>query len=204
MRRLLFLIVTVAAELPGQQNAPPKATSSTPLAQYTSVKVAVAPVQFYRGDTAFVKVPAMAMRAAFDSLVSEQLEEHGLKGTWATPADVERMAKRNSMYSSDPRNLGAFPVRNGVGRDAVIPDPLASNLRRLVALNDARYAFLPVELRAESGVGGGQLIVRLLLVDARLMKALFMVDLAGERAAAYSPALMQQLATRVVELAVAP
>ncbi len=203
MRRILLLLATTAAALSAQQKAPPPAASA-PLAQYTSVKVAVVPVQFYRSDTGFVHVPALTLRAAFDSLVSEQLEEHGLKGTWATPADVLRSAKRNAMYSADPHNLGAFPVRNGIGKEGAIPDPLASNLRRVVALHDARYALMPVELRVERGADGGRLVVRLLLVDARLMKALFQVDLTGETAAAYSPALLQQLATRLVELAVAP
>jgi hypothetical protein len=151
-----------------------------------------------------VKQPALAMRAAFDSLVSMSMEEFGLKGTWATPAEVIRAAKRNAMYSVDPHNLGAFPVRNGAGKEGMIPDPLAANLRRLVALHDARYALLPVELRVEGGAAGVQMMVRVLLVDARLMKALFQVDLPGEAAAAYSPAMLQQLAARLVGLAVAP
>ncbi len=208
MRRLLVLLTTVAAALPAQQKTPsqkaPPQAPSAPLAQYTSVKVAVVPVQFYHGDTAFVKEPALAMRAAFDSLLSMQLEEHGLKGQWASPAEVIRMAKRNALYSADPRNLGAFSVRNGVGKEAVIPDPLAGNLRRVVALHDARYALMPVELSAVPGKDGGQFVVRLLLVDARLMKALFQVDLVGAAAAVYAPAMLEQLATRVVELAVAP
>lgn len=204
MRHPLLLLAFAATALPAQQNAASPANATTPLAQYTSVKVAVVPVQFYRGDTAFVRQPAMAMRAAFDSLVSEAMEEHGLKGTWATPADVSRAAKRNAMYASDPHNLGAFPMRNGAGKDGMVPDPLAANLRRLVALHDARYALMPVELRVQTDGAGGRLSVRVLLVDARLMKALFQVDLAGDGAAAYSPELLRQLATRVVELAVAP
>ncbi|HEY3285594.1 MAG TPA: hypothetical protein VGJ96_00575 [Gemmatimonadaceae bacterium] len=204
MRRVLVLLATVVASLPAQQKGAPPTPSVAPLAQYTSVKVAVVPVQFYLGDTNFVKLPAMAMRAAFDSLVSASMEEHGLKGTWASPSEVIRAARRNAMYSSDPHNLGAFPVRNGTGKDGTIPDPLAANLRRLVALHDARYALMPVELRVDGGAGSVRLVVRMLLVDARLMKALFQVDLAGEGAAAYSPALLQKLAARVVELAVAP
>jgi hypothetical protein len=204
MRRALLLLTIVATPVLAQQNAAPPAPSSAPLAQYTSVKVAVAPVQFYRGDTSAVKLPAMAVRATFDSLLSVQLDEHGLKGTWASPADVVRSARRNAMYANDPRNLGAFPVRNGVAKDGVIPDPLAGNLRRLVALHDARYAVLPVELRVQRVEGGTQASVRLILVDARLMKALFQVDLAGERGATFSTDLLSQLAARIVELAVAP
>lgn len=214
MRRLLLLIVTAGACLPAQQPvqqpvpqpAPQTAPPTAPLAQYSSVKVAVVPVQFYKADAGgFVVQPGAAMRAAFDSLLSEQLEEHGLKSMWATPADVQRTAKRNATYTADPRNLGAYPVRNGVSpKKPQIVDPLASNLRRVVALHDARYLLMPVELHAEGGKDGGYLAVRLLLVDARLNTVLWQMDLPSERAATYSPALLQQLATRVADLIVAP
>ncbi len=214
MRRLLLLIATAAAALPAQQPAQQPAPQpaqqaappTAPLAQYSSVKVAVVPVQFYKEDAGgFAGQPSQAIRAAFDSLLSEQLEEHGLKGMWATPADVQRTAKRNAMYTADPRNLGAYPVRNGVNaKKPVIVDPLASNLRRVVALHDARYLLMPVELRAAGGKDGGYLAVRLLLVDARLNTVLWQVDLPSERTATYSPALLRQLATRVADLVVAP
>ncbi|MDP1862266.1 MAG: hypothetical protein Q8K82_26700, partial [Gemmatimonadaceae bacterium] len=86
----------------------------------------------------------------------------------------------------------------------VIVDPLASNLRRVVALHDARYLLMPVELRAEGSRDGGYLAVRLLLVDARLNTILWQVDLPSDRAATYSPVLVKQLATRVADLVVAP
>jgi len=197
MRRLLLLLVTAAAALPAQQAAP--------LAQYAAVKVAVLPVQFFKADSgAWVTPAAMPMRVAFDSLLSDALEEHGLKGMWASPADVLRAARRNPTYVNDARNLGAFSLRNGVGKEGEIPDPLAGTLRRVVALHDARYALMPVELRVDNGPQGGSLAVRLLLIDARLNTALWQVDLVGDRAAAYSPALLQRLATRIADLAVAP
>lgn len=196
MRRLFLLLATVAATLPAQQGAP--------LAQYAGTKVAVVPVQFFSADSGFTVPAAAVMRAAFDSLLSAAMLERGLGGTWATPADVQRSAKRNAMYAGDPRNLGAFSVRNGIKKDAQITDPLAGNLRRVVALHDARYALLPVELRATAENAGGHLAVRLLLVDARLNAPLWQVDLLGDAAAVYSPAMLQKLATRVAELVVAP
>lgn len=197
MRRLFLLLLTAATALGAQQSAP--------LAQYAATKVAVVPVQFYRADTLAWQTPAATIiRAAFDSLLSEALDEHGLKGMWATPADVQRSARRNAMYAADPRNLGAFSVRNGAGKEGAIPDPLAGNLRRVVALHDARYVLMPVELRVDGGPGDAHLVVRLLLVDARLNTALWQVDLQGDRAAAYSPALLQKLATRIADLVVAP
>ena len=209
MRRALLILSIVAVALPAQQAPKGKsapAAPSAPLAPYAAVKVAVVPVQFYRADSSgSVTPPALAMRAAFDSLLSEAMDEHGLKGTWATPADVIRSAKRNPTYLSDARNLGAFPVRHGINnKDAQIPDPLASNLRRVVALHDARYLLMPVELHVDATKNGVQLGVLLLLVDARLNSPIWQADLIGESAAAYSPALLQKLTTRVAELVVAP
>jgi len=198
IRRPLLVLILAAPVLFAQQPAP--------LAPYAGTRVAVVPVQFFHVDTSSWGAPSgLVLRAAFDSLLSEALDEHGLSGTWATPADVRRAAKRNVMYAGDPRNLGAFPVRYGAKKDAPIADPLASNLRRIVALHDARYVLVPVELHVNvEKAGGGHLGVRLLLVDARLSAPVWQADLIGERAAAYTPALLQKLATRVAELVVAP
>ena len=197
IRRLLLLLALSAPALPAQQAAP--------LAPFAGTKVAVVPVQFFRVDSSGWGAPSgMELRAAFDSLLSEALIEHGLGGTWATPSEVARAAKRNVMYAGDPRNLGAFPVRYGAKKDAPISDPLASNLRRVVALHDARYALVPVELHIDTGKAGGHLGVRLLLVDARLSSPVWQADLIGEDAPAYTAKLLQQLATRVAELIVAP
>lgn len=197
MRRLLLLLAIAAPALPAQ--------SASPLAPYAASKVAVLPVQFFKADSAaFVTPPAAAMRAAFDSLLSDALGEHGLTGVWATPAQVLRTARRNIDYTVDPRTLGAFPVRYGVSKEGVIPDPLAGNLRRVVALHDARFALIPLELHIDAATGGGRLAVRLLLVDARLNAPLWQADLVGESAAAYTPALLQTLTTRLADLVVAP
>jgi len=198
MIRRLALAVMLAAPALAAQNA-------APLAPYAGTKVAVVPVQFYHVDSAGWGEPAgPALRAAFDSLLSEALNERGLSGTWATPADVIRTARRNVTYAGDPRNLGAFSVRYGAKRDEQIADPLAGNLRRIVALHDARYALIPVELHVDRASGGKFLAVRLLLVDARLNAPIWQADLIGDSAPGYSPKLLEKLATRVAELVVAP
>jgi hypothetical protein len=197
IRRLVLAVVLAAPVLAAQKPAP--------LAPFAGTKVAVVPVQFYRSDTTGWGMPAgPALRTAFDSLLSVALDEHGLTGTWATPADVQRSAKRNSMYTSDPRNLGAYPVRNGAKMDDPITEPLAGNLRRVVALHDARYVLVPLELHVESAKDGKYLAVRLLLVDARMSVPVWQGDLMGETAAGYTPRLLEKLANRLAELVVAP
>ena len=197
IRRLLLLLALVVPGLAAQQAAP--------LAPFSGTRVAVVPVQFFHADSSGWGAPAgAALRTAFDSLLSEALNAHGLAGTWATPADVERTAKRNVMYAGDPRNLGAFSVRYGAKKDDAITDPLASNLRRIVALHDARYALVPLELHVDPQKGGARFGIRLLMVDARLGTPVWQGDLIGNEGAAYSRKLLQQLATRVAELVVAP
>ena len=116
MIRRLALAVMFAAPALAAQNA-------APLAPYAGTKVAVVPVQFYHTDSAGWGEPAgPALRARFDSLLSEALNEHGLSGTWATPAEVIRTARRNVTYAGDPRNLGAFSVRYGTKKETPIAD----------------------------------------------------------------------------------
>jgi hypothetical protein len=56
--------------------------------------------------------------------------------------------------------------------DGAVPDPLASQLRTVVALNDARYALVPAELRvSRDRAGTARLVLRLALVDARASQA---------------------------------
>mgnify|MGYP001220099597 CR=1 FL=1 len=199
MIRRLLLVLALAAPVLSAQNV-------APLAPYAGTRVAVAPVQFFLVDTASWGAPSgLVLRAAFDSLLSEALNERGLSGTWVTPADLLRAARRNVLYAGDPRNLGAFPVRYGTKKVTKFADPFASNLRRIDALHDARYVLVPVELRVTvEKPGVGRLGMRLLLVDARLSAPLWQTDLIGVSAAAYSPALLQKLATQIADLVVAP
>ena len=209
MRRLLIRLATVAL-LPlaaAAQDAPKSGgkkavQAAAPLAQFAGMKVAVIPVQFFRGDTAFATPAGAVMRAQFDTLLSTSIEEHGLKGMWATPLEVIRSGRRNVMYAGDPANMGAFNIRNGVAKDAQLPDPFAGNLRRIVALHDARYALVPIELYVVPDRPGGSLVVRLILVDCRLNQAVWQAELMGEKGSAFSPELIQKLTNRLAELAV--
>ena len=65
--------------------------------------------------------------------------------TWIGPGELRRALARAPGYAVDPRTLPADPLLHHGDRRAT--DPLASQLRRLAALVDARLAFLPREAR---------------------------------------------------------
>jgi hypothetical protein len=85
-------------------------------------------------------------------------------------------------------------------------------MRSLVALTDARFALIPVELRFEAvppsasvDVGSRRAILRLVLVDARLAEIQWTGDVAVDvHAPPTSAVIAGDLARRLADLLVAP
>ena len=180
-----------------------------PLATFAAQRVAVTPAQRLRlADSAAWGAQVASPRAylgVLDSAFSAALAARGLRGAWALPEDVVRAARRNVAYAADPHALAVnalIPRRTPAPED--ITEPLASQLRTLVALADARYALVPVELRFEKGAGAGRAVVHLALLDARAAQVTWSGDVASDTASTLSPALAASAATRVADLIAAP
>jgi hypothetical protein len=192
--------------------APAPRPAGQPLASLAGERVVVVPAQRLRADTLADAAPAGANSAflhALDSLVGAQLAERGV--AWPTPADVERAARRNPTYSPDPHRLAVNALLAGrrPPQDGAVADPLASQLRTIVALSDARYVVVPSEVRVErDAAGAARAVLRLVLVDARAAQLRWAGDVASEPAAAaapvLSPAAAATLAARFADLIAAP
>jgi hypothetical protein len=88
---------------------------------------------------------------------------------------------------------------------APLGEPLATQLRAVVALNDARYAILPVEVRFErAGEGAGRAVLHVALIDARRSEVVWLTDVASDAAATLSPALAASLGAHFADLVAAP
>jgi hypothetical protein len=115
------------------------------------------------------------------------------------------MSRRNPAFGADPYALSAEGLRAGVRRsNANLGEPLASQVRSLIALTDARFAIVPVEVRfvpapADSGT---RAILRVALLDGRLSQITWAGDVATDPAV--SPpergALLAGLASRFADL----
>ena len=198
--------------MPAAEPTPP------PLAALAAQRIVVVPTQRLReagalGWLAQAGVPRDYL-AGFDAAIAAALAERGAGGSWVMPQDVLRSARRNPTYATDPYALAVSslePSRRPPPRDAPLAEPLASQLRAIVALGDARYVLLPVELRfervtppagaaVEGGTEGGRAVLRVALVDARLAQVRWAGDVASEGAAAFSPALATSVAARLADL----
>lgn len=182
---------------------PPAGPITQPLAAFAAQKVAVMPVQFLRADTAGpVRAADWAgIRKALDDSIGAAIAERGIGKKWAYAADIERMAKRNAVYVSDPASLGAGSLRTRpLKPEEQVSPVLVNNLRSLIALGDSRFALIPVELWFAHKGAESRASLRLVLVDGRVGQIAWAGDLAGEAGTAFGAATIGALAQRVADL----
>lgn len=194
---LLLCGALLAAPVARAQDAP--VVVAPPLASFSAMRVAIVPVQLFRGDTAgwSAAVSWGALRVQLDSLIGEELRDRGLGSRWAYARDVVRSARRNPTYATDPYALGVGRWRSTPPKaDEAMPPVLADNLRPLTALGDTRYALIPVELRGQ----GSDAVLRLVLADTRTRRVVW----AGDLLIVGSADLTGDIARRVADLVMEP
>ncbi len=79
-----------------------------------------------------------------DSLVGEGLQTRGPEVNWVLPRELRKMARRAAGFVSDPDQMGQAILR--APNLTVVPDPLRSSLRSLMAVAGGRLALVPAAL----------------------------------------------------------
>jgi hypothetical protein len=202
------LLFAAAAALQGQQGKPaPGAARQPPLAPMASQHVLVLPVQLLRSDSgAWVDGHSWEkFRHELDDSIGSIIGARGLGRAWKYPADVARIAKRNPDYVNDPYSMGVQPLRATVFKIGdPLPEPFSGNLRRVIALGDARYALVPIEAWFVRKDAQQIVVMKLALADGQAGTIVWLGDIASDPATARPPDLINTLATRIANLVVAP
>lgn len=146
---------------------------------------------------------------ALDTAIVAALDERGIGRNWVFPPELRRSFQHNPTYATDPYELGEEPLRSPTLQvGARLPDPLASQLRTLVALTDTRYVLAPIELRvhriATDSAGRGEGVLRLALLDARLSEVEWVGEVHSAPQAIPGSALVSSVAAHVADLFAAP
>ncbi|MGQ0764324.1 MAG: hypothetical protein ACT4OZ_01490 [Gemmatimonadota bacterium] len=188
---------TIAEARPGQ------------LERFASARVMVYPIQTlpiiepsaWRTDIG----PASAFLTRADTAVEQALGGRGLDGTWVFPPALRRSARRNPTYISDPHSVrvAAAVMSSARKRDTQIAEPAASQIRALAAVSDARFALIPVELRFQASGALSTAILRWAVVDARLAQVVWLGEVSSNSRPAFSFEMIEELAQRTADLAVA-
>ncbi|HEU4564447.1 MAG TPA: hypothetical protein VFS05_07360 [Gemmatimonadaceae bacterium] len=213
VRPALVLLVALAAACSSRPAAQPEEQvaplGAHPLAGLAGQQVVVLPVRYLRpadslGWAAQVGDPR-AYLAKVDDEIAFAARDRGAAPTWVWPEEITRLARRNAAYAPDPHNIAADPLRGAqVKRQStvsILADPLRSQLRQLVALRDARYALVPVELRFEPrGDGTGRAVLHWVVVDARAAQVVMAGDIATDPAPSLTPAIAAGIGERFADL----
>lgn len=132
-------------------------------------KVAVLPLTLAVPDADLAGDTLLGVRAKVlawsDSLLNEALTGRAPEVTWVGPAQLRREAARSGGLAGDPDHFGHAILRDTVIK--VVPDPLRSQLRTLVALADSRFVLAPASEYFRHDSAGVQVELTLVLVDAR-------------------------------------
>jgi hypothetical protein len=211
----LYVAGSLAAACGGKTSASAGGVAplpARPLAGLAGEPIIVLPVRFLRpadslGWAAQVGDPR-AFLARLDDEIAFAVRQRGAATKWTWPDELTRLARRNASFATDPHDVAAEPLRPRPGQRPVVEvrDPLASQLRSLVALRDARFALLPVEVRFEPAGGGtsGRAVLYLALVDARLATVVWTTQIASDTATApTAAALPASLGERFADLVAA-
>lgn len=189
---LVVLLVAACGGGGGRPSAAPAAVTAPvagpgALSRYAALKVMVLPLQAVRAaDSAAWRQlgGARGTVAALDSALEAALGERGLAALWVFPPALARAARRNPTYVSEPSAMPALvAVRANLRRpDDPLAEPFASQLRALAGVSDARYAFVPLELRLDGAAdpAASRLVLQVAVVDARGSRVVWVGEVGGE------------------------
>ncbi len=197
---------------PPETRPQPSASPARPLAGLAAQRVVVAPALALReGDPAgwAARIPRLReFLRVLDDEIAAALADRGLGQAWVFPDQLWRGHSRNPSLGVDPYRLATNPLRGA--RLAVgerVPEPLASQLRTLVAVHDGRLVLLPVEVffDIDRAGGTGRTALRLALVDARAADIRWSGEVrADQRGTGPDRAQLADVAMRLANLVTAP
>jgi len=195
-----------AAPAKEQAGAP---VQGTPLAAMAGRQVLVMPVQrnvvvVDQGMDQAAAIEGWNFIVALDDSIASALTARGVGSTWTFATTITAVAKRNGGLAGDPHALAAGGLQRLVrAGDDPVSEPLASQIRTLVALREGRYAVLPAAVRFENVAGGARGTMIVYLIDSRTARIVWSGEVPSITSSRFSPATAGSIAERFADLVVA-
>ena len=148
--------------------------------------------------------PDSTVRQRVDSTLESLLTDRGVN-QWVYPPALTRSAKRNPTYLINPHSIRASGAIRAASRtpQQMILEPLASQLRGLAGVSDARWALVPLELRfVTDGATRSRAQLSLAVIDVRGSQVRWSGDVMGDSHADYSFAAIVSAVQRAADLVV--
>jgi hypothetical protein len=183
--RLTLSAIASAALLYGCASSAAKTTDeptppSSPLAGMAGRQLLVLPAQYLSvgnpGGGYDIVPSGASLLPILDEEIADTFRKRGVKSNWTFGREITQSAMRNGGLAGDPRQLSVQGVRRVKAGDTPLPEPLASEIRNLVALTSARYALLPLEVHLDVKGTERRGSARFLLIDARTARVTWSED----------------------------
>jgi hypothetical protein len=141
---------------------------------------------------------------ALDDSIASALTARGLGTTWTFAPAITAVAKRNGGLAGDPHALAAGGLQRLVkAGDDPVSEPLASQIRTLVALREGRYVILPAAVRFTPMPGGVRGALVAYLIDSRTARIVWSGEVPSGISTRFAPAMAGSIAQRLADLVVA-
>jgi hypothetical protein len=114
-----------------------------------------------------------------DQEITDAFRKRGVRGNWTFAQDLIAAATRNAGLAGNPLGLSVAGIRRVKAGDTPLPEPLASEIRTLVSLTNARYVIMPLEARVDLSQGQRKGSLQLLLIDSRTARVVWVGDIDG-------------------------
>lgn len=161
----------------GKQEAQP---ATSPLAGLVGRQMLVLPAQYLAianaGGSWDIVPSGQSLLPILDEEIADAFRKRGVKNNWTFGRDITESAGRQGGLAGDPRELGAQGIRRVKPGDTPLPEPLAGQIRGLVALTNARFVVLPLEVHIDVRDNERKGSVRLLLIDSRTARVTWADD----------------------------
>jgi hypothetical protein len=205
---LLAILTAGAFACRGSNGAPAPEPDAHPLGGILGQPLMIAPVQRFSvaRELGWSSTPqANSTMLALDSALADTLRARIGSQQWVYAATLEESFRANPTYATDPRALSVQPLRGGhLQMGGRLPEPLASQLRTMIALQEGRLVMIPIDLRVDAAAPGvGRPVVSLVLVDPRASVLRWSGEVTGADTRTFTTETTAILAGRIADLFVA-
>jgi len=192
VRVLAAVVLAVTTMACHRTKTPPGATDpdAHPLGSIVGQPLLIAPLQSIKvaPELGWTSPPRAADMLAFDGVLADTLRARVANQQWVYAEALITSSKNNPTYATDPRALSIQALKSPKLEVAQrLPEPLASQLRTMLALHEGRLVLIPVELRFErTAAGTVHPVLRLVLVDPRLSDVRWTGEVVGADSPTFS------------------
>jgi hypothetical protein len=206
------LVVAAVTMATACHHAAPEASATNPAVQRLGAiagqPLLITPVQTIKiaPELGWTTLPKTAdILAAVDRALTDTLRERVRNQEWVYAEALVASSKNNPTYAADPHSLSIQMLKAPKLQVAQrLTEPLATQLRTMIALHEGRLVLIPIELRFDrTPSGAARPVLHLVMVDPRLSDVRWIGDVVGADVPTFSNAFTASLAANLADLFVA-